>query len=143
MKDTIPYGYLMDRAVKAERLDLNQRFKKIGIDLTPDQWNILWLLYKSESGLSQNELAISSFKDAPTVSRIIDLICKKGFATRTPYEGDRRRHQVVISQKGIETIQSAQPEVEKNKALGWIGLDEFDLDKFVKIVNKVYSNYSS
>lgn len=143
MKDPIPYGYLMDRAVKAERLDLNQRFKKLGIDITPDQWNILWLLYKSEGGLSQNELANRSFKDAPTVSRIIDLICKKGFASRTPYEGDRRRHQVVISEKGSETILFAQPEVEKNKAMGWLGFDEMELDKFVKVVNKVYSNYNS
>lgn len=143
MKETIPYGYLLDRAVKAERLDLNHRFKKIGIDLTSDQWNILRLLYESENGLSQNQLAISSFKDAPTVSRIIDLICKKGFATRKPFDGDRRRHQVVISTKGIETVKSALPEVEKNKALGWVGFDDLDLDKFIKIVNKVYSNYSS
>lgn len=143
MKETIPYGYLMDRAVKAERLDLSQRFKKIGIDLTPDQWNILWLLYSHKDGLSQNELAVNTYKDAPTVSRIIDLICKKGFASRMPFDGDRRRHQVVISQKGIETVDFAIPEVEKNKALGWLGFEEIDLEKFVQVVNRVYSNFKS
>lgn len=142
MKETIPYGYLMDRAVKAERLDLNQRFKKNGIDLTSDQWNILRLLHESKDGLSQSELAIRSFKDAPTISRIIDLICKKGFASRLPFDGDRRRHQVVITKHGTETVLSAIPEVEKNRSLGWVGFEEIDLDKFITIVKKVYSNYN-
>lgn len=142
MKENVSFGFLMDRAVKAERLDLSQRFKRMGVDLTPDQWHILTLLFKNKKGHSQNELALSSFKDAPTVSRIIDLMCKKGFTQRLPFEGDRRRHQVTISQKGIDTVNLVMPEAEKNKELGLEGLSESDLESLTKIVSRVYANYA-
>lgn len=132
----------MDRAVKAERLDLNHRFRKHNIDLTPDQWLVLTILKKHEKGLSQNEVASSAFKDAPTVSRIIDLLVKKDFVNRLPYEGDRRRYQVVISEKGLEIFERAKSEVDENVRAGWTGLDQEDFECLERITKKVYLNYS-
>lgn len=142
MKDYSTFSHLMDRAVKAERLDLNHRFRKRNIDLTPDQWYVLTILNDQESGLSQNQVAASTFKDAPTISRIIDLLVKKEYVVRKPFEGDRRRYQVVISEKGIEILNRAQPEVEENVREGWLGLDEDDFESLKKITKKVYLNYS-
>lgn len=142
MKDYSTFSNLMDRAVKAERLDLNHRFKKHNIDLTPDQWLVLTILKDKEKGLSQNEVAVSTFKDAPTISRIIDLLCKKEYVSRLPYEGDRRRYQVVISEKGLEIFDRAKNEVEENVKTGWTGLNEDDFENLERITKKVYLNYS-
>lgn len=142
MKDYSTFSNLMDRAVKAERLDLNHRFKKHNIDLTPDQWLVLTILKDKEKGLSQNEVALSTFKDAPTISRIIDLLCKKEYVSRLPYEGDRRRYQVVISEKGLEIFDRAKNEVEENVKTGWTGLNEDDFENLERITKKVYLNYS-
>ncbi len=142
MKDYTTFSHLMDRAVKAERLDLNHRFRKHNINLTPDQWYVLTILKDKEEGLSQNQVAASTFKDAPTISRIIDLLVKKEYVVRQPFVGDRRRYQVVISEKGINILNKAQPEVEGNMKEGWNGLDENDLECLKKITSKVYLNYS-
>lgn len=142
MKDYSTFSHLMDRAVKAERLDLSHRFRRRNIDLTPDQWYVLTILNDQESGLSQNQVAANTFKDAPTISRIIDLLVKKEYVVRQPFVGDRRRYQVVISEKGIEILNRAQPEVEENVREGWLGLDENDFEYLKKITKKVYLNYS-
>ena len=69
---TYNFGIYLDRTLKAVRVDLHRRFKELGVDITPEQWALLSFLYKRD-GMSQAELAGSSYKDAPTGSRIIDL----------------------------------------------------------------------
>ncbi|MDZ7898154.1 MAG: MarR family transcriptional regulator [Arcicella sp.] len=49
------------------------------------------------NGVSQNELAEMTVKDAPTVTRIIDLLVKKGLAERTMAENDRLRSSTLRS----------------------------------------------
>ena len=89
-KETKNFGAYLDRTLRMVRLDLGKRFKKVGVDITPEQWMILSSLYKN-NGQSQTELGNDSFKNAPTVSRIIDLLCKKGLTERQRFENDRRR----------------------------------------------------
>ncbi len=75
------YGTLIDRTLRIIKLNFIQGFKDAGIDLTPEQWVIIDRLHQ-QNGISQTELANGSFKNAPTVSRIIDLLCKKGLTER-------------------------------------------------------------
>ena len=60
------FGEFLDRTVRVVRLDLHRRFKEIGVDITPEQWIILYKLSKKD-GQAQSELADGSFKNAPTV----------------------------------------------------------------------------
>ena len=73
------FGFPMDRAIKMIRAKYNQAFKELGFDITTEQWVLIEKLYW-DNGLSQSDLADGSYKNAPTVSRIIDLLVKKGFA---------------------------------------------------------------
>ena len=75
------FGAYIDRTIKIIRQNYLKAFKEIDVDLTTEQWVLLDSLYESD-GVSQNELANGSFKNAPTVSRIIDLLCKKGLTER-------------------------------------------------------------
>lgn len=141
MKSAPVFGYRIDRAIKALRLDLNQRFKRINIDITPEQWLVMDKLAQNPKGLSQSEIAENTYKDAPTTSRIIDLLCKKGFTERKPFAGDRRRHQVYLTPAGLEIVSTALSEVEENRRIGWNELDEKDYEVFVKILDRIYDNY--
>ena len=141
MKEVPAFGYILDRAVKALRSDLNQRFKTLELDLTPEQWLLLNKLNGRQEGLSQNQIADDTYKDAPTVSRIIDLLCKKGFTERLPFEGDRRRHKVILTRAGINVIAKVLPEVQSNRDKGWQGLDHKDLADLQRILNTIYANY--
>ena len=77
MKDSKYFGTYIERNFKVIKNTFLQAFKEKGINVTTEQWVILDLLYQKD-GISQTELANKSDKDAPTTSRIIDLMCKKG-----------------------------------------------------------------
>ena len=88
-KDSKHFGTYIDRNFRIIRLTFLKAFKKAGVDLTTEQWVLMDSLYK-QNGLAQSELAKGSFKDAPTVSRIIDLLCKKGFTERQRFDTSPR-----------------------------------------------------
>ncbi|HAS58545.1 MAG TPA: MarR family transcriptional regulator, partial [Algoriphagus sp.] len=72
------YSFLLDRTARKVKQYAQQQFKQGDFDVTVDQWLVLKNL--SEHGLlSQTELANLVFKDHPTLTRIIDLLCKKGY----------------------------------------------------------------
>ncbi len=133
------YGYLIDRAAKAIKSDINRRFKSLEVDLTPEQWLLLDRL-KSVEGLSQVELGGSTYKDAPTISRIIDLLCKKGYAERKPNSNDRRKFTIFITYKGREALVLARPAILTARDVGWEGLADEDYNNLTRIVNRIYAN---
>ena len=117
-----------------------QEFKKAHIDITTDQWIILDLLYQ-EDGVSQNHLATKSAKDAPTTSRIIDLMCKKGLTERRKVENDRRMHHIFLTKFGKDTYHKILPIAEKLREQGWGNLNDEDYETFLRIMNQVYDNF--
>ena len=133
------FGYFIDRTAKAIKADLNRRFKKLGVDITPEQWIILSKLYDKD-GQAQVDLGEGTYKDAPTVSRIIDLLCRKGLTTRTPAEGDRRKFLIRITEKGRDLVVKAEPVVVQSRIDGWEGLNSADYKELMRIVNTIFDN---
>ncbi len=134
------FGAYMDRTIKLIKHNYTKSFKEIGVDITTEQWVILDSLNEKD-GLSQNELASGSFKNAPTVSRIIDLLCKKDLTERKPSKEDRRKHHIFLTVKGRNTYLKALPIVEGLRKKGWNGLNDEDYDHFIRIMNQVFSNF--
>ncbi len=139
-KKVKPFGTYIDRNYRLIRLRFLQAFKKAGVDITTEQWVLMDLLMQ-ENGLSQNELAARSFKDAPTVSRIIDLLCKKEFTERRKAENDKRRHDIFITPKGKEVYNKILPIVYELREKGWEGLSDEDYQTFLRIMNQVFGNF--
>jgi DNA-binding MarR family transcriptional regulator len=135
------FGTYIERNFKTIKQRFLQAFKDAGVDITTEQWVILDLLVKKD-GISQTYLATASLKDAPTTSRIIDLMCKKGFSERRNVENDRRKYHIYLTQKGRETHEELLPIVLNLRDIGWKGLDEEDYLDFLRIMNKVYDNFS-
>jgi DNA-binding MarR family transcriptional regulator len=97
-------------------------------------------LYQAD-GISQNELANGSFKNAPTVSRIVDLLCKKGLTERKRFETDKRRYKVYLTNKGKDTYIKTKPVVVKLRKKGWKNLSDEDYDFFLRIMNQIFKNF--
>jgi len=134
------FGAPLDRTVKQIRQNYVKAFKEANVDLTTEQWVLLDNLYQN-NGISQNELAERNFKNAPTVSRIIDLLCKKGLTERQRFENDRRRYKIFMTEKGKATYEEALPHVLALRQRGWKGLTEEDYDDLIRIVNQIFENY--
>ncbi len=134
------FGTLIDRTLRKIKLKYLQTFKATGINITPEQWVLLDKLYQS-NGISQNELANGTFKNAPTVSRIIDLLCKKGWTERSRCEHDRRSYNIFLTSEGKNIVEILMPKVAHLRKLGWKDISEEEYKVFVRIMNQIYENY--
>ncbi len=139
-KETKNFGAYMDRTIKLIKWKYTQAFKEANIDITTEQWVLLDSLSQKD-GISQNELGNGSFKNAPTVSRIIDLLCKKGLTKREPSPNDRRKHHIFLTSKGKKTYQKVLPVVEDLRRKGWNGLTHEDYQQFIRIMDQIFSNF--
>lgn len=135
------FGTYIERNFKTIKQTFLQAFKDAEIDITTEQWVILDLLVQKD-GVSQTDLATASLKDAPTTSRIIDLMCKKDFAERRNVENDRRKYHIYLTPKGRATYEQLLPIVLNLREIGWEGLDDKDYLDFLRIMNKVHNNFS-
>ena len=133
------FGYYIDRTAKAIKSDLNGRFRAMGANITPEQWIILHKLYEND-GQSQVQLGDGTYKDAPTTSRIIDLLCKKGYTERRADSMDRRRFQIFITEQGRGMVDQVYPAVVQSRVDGWEGLSHKDYLELIRIINKVFDN---
>lgn len=135
------YSFLLDRTVRVMKQHTKRKLREVGADITIEQFAVLKRL--DEVGdVSQKELAEASIKDAPTVTRIIDLLCKKGYTERQMDPNDRRVFIISLTKKGQKKIAELLPMVVELRELGWKGLTQKDLKELKRILGKVEANFS-
>jgi len=133
------YSFLLDRTARKVKQYAQQQFKLGEFDVTVDQWLVLKNL--SEKGLmSQTELANMVFKDHPTLTRIIDLLCKKGYVERVTHPQDRRSFQLHLTETGVAKVTELKPKVLEIREKAWENLNETDFEEFKRILNTIYQN---
>ncbi|TDE09998.1 MarR family winged helix-turn-helix transcriptional regulator [Dyadobacter psychrotolerans] len=139
--DQRAYFFKIDTTIKKIRNALQKQLNEGGFDLTVDQWVLIDHIKRAPS-ISQNELAELTFKDPPTVTRIIDLLEKKGLVERAPAAGDRRKFNLFLTEKGADTYREAFPIVAEIRRKGWGDLEETDYQHFVRIMDSIYQNFN-
>jgi DNA-binding MarR family transcriptional regulator len=133
------YSFLLDRTAKRVKQYAQQQFKALGFNLTVDQWIVLKQLHE-HGEMKQHELAERLFKDHPTLTRIIDLLCDKNLTVRQIHPNDRRSFQVSLTKEGMKKVQQLNPKVQEIRLKAWDGLTERDFAQFKKILNSIYEN---
>jgi len=107
--------------------------------MTVDQWMVMKLTDENEE-LSQKELAGLMYKDMPTVTRIVDILCAKGLVKREESAADRRVSVLRLTDEGLEKVTGSRREVRSIRLKAWEGLNESDFDEFNRILNRIYDN---
>tara|TARA_R110000868_G_scaffold408293_7_gene691094 strand:- start:49030 stop:49455 length:426 start_codon:yes stop_codon:yes gene_type:complete len=134
-------GVYIDRTYKVVRQDLINRFKKAKVDITPEQWVLLSKLERAT--MNQTDLANGSFKDKHTISRILDLLVKKGFVVREKDPEDGRKYLISITNKGNVELEKARPHVYASREQGWENLSEEEYKQLLLLLDKVFTSYTS
>jgi DNA-binding MarR family transcriptional regulator len=133
------YSFLLDRTARKVKQYAQQQFKQAGFDVTVDQWLVLKNLAENPQ-LSQTELANLVFKDHPTLTRIIDLLHKKGHVLRVQHPQDRRSFQLHLTEAGVEKVAELRPKVLEIREKAWENLTEVDFLEFKRVLNTIYKN---
>lgn len=93
------YNLLMGRVPLLLNRFLVKKFKDNDIYLTREQWSILAVLWKND-GCSQQVLAEATYRDKPSITRLIDNLEKEGYVERKADKNDRRLNLIFLTQKG-------------------------------------------
>lgn len=134
------YALLIERSWKKLKHELQKELYRLGYDITVDQWVIIYELY-TKGTLSQIDLATNTYKDAPTVTRIIDLLLNKGYVEKVPCPVDRRKFRISLSRKGKEMVDDFHPHLMAFRRKGWTNLSEEDFYTLQRLMNQVFDNF--
>ena len=133
------YSFITGKASTAIARRLQKKFNGAGINLTIEQWSVLYHLWK-EDGKSQQELCNATFRDKPSITRLIDNLEKLNLVKRVPAENDRRINMVFLT-RGAQKLQEqtmALAEETLNDALEGVPPEHINVCK--EVLQKVYDN---
>lgn len=135
------YSMLNGIASLAVARRMQKNFRAAGLDITIEQWGILYHLWK-EDELSQQELCYRSYKDKPSITRLVDNLEKQKLVERKASDTDRRINKICLTEEGRnlqdKTIEIANQTMDE--ALYGVSKDQIDLVR--QVLQKVYDNLS-
>ena len=132
-------AFVLERTSRRMKQFFQERLTAAQTDITIDQWVVLQELQKRD-GQSQMEIARATYKDAATLTRIIDLLCKKELTRRIADPTDRRRFNVYLTPGGHEKIANVLPIIRQCRSQAWAGLSDEAVDQLVETLNDIYDN---
>ena len=133
------YSVINGMASTAVARRLQKNFRQAGLEITIEQWSVLYHLWK-EDCLSQQELCNRTFRDKPSITRLIDNLEKQKLVNRVSSKTDRRINLVCLTETAKEmqnlTIDLANQTM--NEAL--IDVNKEDIETVKHVFQKVYDN---
>ena len=136
------YSFISGMASTAIARRLQKKFNAHGLNLTIEQWSVLYHLWK-EDGKSQQELCNATFRDKPSITRLIDNLERGKLVKRVADERDRRINKVYLTAdaKKLQERSMQLAEETLNEALEGVPAEQIDLCK--QVLQKVYENLIS
>ena len=136
------YSFISGQASTAIARRLQKKFNASGFNLTIEQWSVLYHLWK-EDGRSQQDLCNATFRDKPSITRLVDNLEKLDLVKRVADERDRRINKIYLTAAAKKLQESSMQLAEEtlNEALDGVPPEQVELCKHV--LQKVYDNLST
>lgn len=118
---------------------LAKDFTSGGLELTPEQWTVLIYL-SEEDGVTQQKLCDTTYKDKPSMTRLIDAMERSGLVVRQPNARDRRSNTVYMTPRGQEVLEKAQKSALRTlkASLRGLGLEEIHVCQ--EVLRRIFEN---
>ncbi|TAE28581.1 MAG: MarR family transcriptional regulator [Candidatus Kapaibacterium sp.] len=131
--------YNLENTIKTYRQFAQKQITSSGFDITIDQWLILKTIQENDN-LAQQTIAEKVFKDVASITRIIEILVKKGYISRSFHNDDRRRFALAITKEGEKIIDKVLPIIEQNRAQALTSLSEKDVKTLQKLLTILTKN---
>ena len=135
------YSFITGKASTAIARRLQKKFNAAGINLTIEQWSVLYHLWK-EDGKSQQELCNATFRDKPSITRLIDNLEKLSLVKRVSDEKDRRINKVYLTKNALRLQEETMALAEATLIEALDGVPANQVDMCKEVLPKVYDNLS-
>jgi DNA-binding MarR family transcriptional regulator len=134
-------AFWVSRVYQAARGEMYRAFRAHDVELTPEQWAVLVRLFEQD-GRTQGEISESTFRDPPTISRILDGMEARGLVERRPHPEDGRARAVHLTRRGRALEKKLVPVVEELVARMVRDVDEQDLVTTRATLKRIFANLS-
>ena len=133
------YSFITGVASTAIARRLHKKFVAAGLGLTIEQWSVLYHLWKQD-GISQQDLCKATFRDKPSMTRLVDNLEKAGMVKRVASKDDRRKNLVNLTQKAHDLQELCYNLAEETieEALEGVSNDKVEVCK--EVLKVVYEN---
>src|SRR5678810_1341721 len=117
------YSFITGQASTAIARRLQKNFKLANVDITIEQWSVLYHLWKQD-GLSQQQLCDATFRDKPSITRLVDNLEKLQLVKRIASENDRRINKIFLTKQAQKLQEQTMELAEEtlNEALDTVCL---------------------
>ena len=133
------YSFITGKASTAIARRLQKKLNAAGLNITIEQWSVLYHLWKQE-GISQQELCNATFRDKPSITRLVDNLEKLNLVKRVPSENDRRINLIYLTKQSQKLQEETMLLAEEtlNEALETVPSEKVDVCK--EVLQLVYDN---
>ena len=133
------YSFITGKASTAIARRLQKKLNAAGLNITIEQWSVLYHLWKQE-GISQQELCNATFRDKPSITRLVDNLEKLNLVKRVASENDRRINLIYLTKQAQKLQEETMVLAEEtlNEALETVPTDKVDVCK--EVLQLVYDN---
>ena len=132
-------GFWIHRVYQASRNEMFRAFREHGEEVTPEQWAVLIRLWEHD-GPTQGELSEATFRDAPTMSRILSGMEARGLLARRADRSDGRVRRVHLTREGRALQKKLVPVVERIVGQMVEGIDERALVTTRAALRRMFDN---
>ncbi|WP_423130380.1 MarR family winged helix-turn-helix transcriptional regulator [Gaoshiqia sp. Z1-71] len=139
MSSQKPLGYLLGKTMRVYRNKMTGKLKENELELGLDQFLILLQLNARED-VTQQDLANHLQKDKSIILRQINVLLEKRYVVRLPDKKDKRKKNLILTQKGSETLQQA---LQIGRTLSeelLSGISQEEIHIFEQVLQKIQEN---
>ncbi|MFN5478990.1 MAG: MarR family winged helix-turn-helix transcriptional regulator [Chitinophagaceae bacterium] len=133
------YSFITGMASTAIARRLQKNFKQEGIEITIEQWSVLYHLWKKD-GISQQELCTASFRDKPSITRLVDNLEKLKLVKRMPSPTDRRSNLIVLTDNAKKLHDQTMEIASRTLNEALEGVSAGDVERAKLVLQQVYDN---
>ena len=118
---------------------LGRRFRAAGYDITPEQFGVLARLREQE-GINQSQLGEKMLKDRHNLTRILNLLEKRGCVERRLDSTDKRIYRLYLTEGGRDLQEKLTPIVTGHLDQVLDGLTTDDRKSMRRILEHIVGN---
>ena len=133
------FAILNGKVSAAINRKLYRNFRQNGLEITPEQWTVLIFLWEKD-GVTQQELCNATFKDKPSMTRLIDNMERQHLVVRISDKADRRINLIHLTKTGKDMEEKARAISAQTlkEALNGVTLEELRISQ--DVLRKIFFN---
>ncbi len=134
-------NFLMEQTVRQIRNYGQRQLDLLESGITVDQWVLLKII-EEHGQISQVDIAQEALKDTASITRILDLLQKKGLIQRIDDDFDRRKYLISLTADGKDFFNRMLPQISQIRDQVVKGLSKEEIQALKAKLNKIRRNLS-